>query len=80
MFGVDSFFNAAIVAISVGIGSGTPSQLGFVDNINFTNGINTYMADFELAQVPLPAALPLYATGLALFGFAGWRKRRKQTI
>ncbi len=72
-----TLFDAVIVAISVGIGSGTPSQLGFVDNINFTNGINTYMADFELAQVPLPAALPLYATGLALFGFAGMRKRRK---
>lgn len=75
-----TLFDAAIVAISVGIGSGTPDQLGYVDNINFTNGINTYMADFELAPVPLPAALPLYATGLALFGVAGWRRRRNKNI
>ena len=26
--------------------------------------------------VPLPAALPLFGTGLALLGFMGWRKRR----
>lgn len=28
-------------------------------------------------EVPLPAALPLFASGLGLLGFAGWRKRRK---
>lgn len=27
--------------------------------------------------VPLPAALPLYGTGLAVMGLIGWRKRRK---
>lgn len=26
--------------------------------------------------VPLPAALPLFAAGLALLGFAGWRRGR----
>lgn len=28
------------------------------------------------AAVPVPAALPLAATGLALFGWIGWRRRR----
>ena len=35
--------------------------------------------DFDLVQVsavPLPAAIPLYGSGLALLGFLGWRKRR----
>jgi len=27
--------------------------------------------------VPLPAALPLFGTGLAILGFLGWRRRRK---
>ena len=27
--------------------------------------------------VPLPAALPLYGTGLAIMGFIGWRRKRK---
>jgi len=38
--------------------------------------------DFSFAQstispVPLPAALPLYGTGLAIMGFIGWHRKRK---
>ncbi|MBL4891335.1 MAG: hypothetical protein JKX91_05830 [Rhizobiaceae bacterium] len=28
-------------------------------------------------EVPIPAALPLFGTGLAILGFLGWRKKRK---
>ncbi len=28
-------------------------------------------------EVPIPAALPLFGTGLAIFGFVGWRRKRK---
>jgi hypothetical protein len=31
----------------------------------------------ELAQTPLPAALPLFATGLGALGLVGWRRKRK---
>ena len=31
----------------------------------------------DLVATPLPAALPLYAAGMGLLGFLGWRKRRK---
>jgi hypothetical protein len=31
----------------------------------------------ELGAVPLPAALPLFGSGLALIGFVGWRRKRK---
>ena len=33
--------------------------------------------DINLELVPLPAALPLYGTGLAILGLMGWRNRRK---
>ena len=33
--------------------------------------------DFATSVVPLPAALPLYGTGLAIMGFVGWRRKRK---
>jgi hypothetical protein len=29
------------------------------------------------AVVPLPAALPLFATGLGALGLLGWRRKRK---
>lgn len=35
--------------------------------------------DFDLvtvSAVPLPAAIPLYASGMAILGFVGWRRRR----
>ena len=39
-------------------------------------------ADFDnlsvtITQTPLPAALPLFATGLAGLGLLGWRRKRK---
>ncbi|MSP50890.1 MAG: hypothetical protein EXQ91_00625 [Alphaproteobacteria bacterium] len=33
----------------------------------------------QVATVPLPAALPLLASGLAGPGFMGWRRRKTQT-
>jgi hypothetical protein len=30
-----------------------------------------------VAATPLPAALPLFATGLGVIGLFGWRKKRK---
>lgn len=30
-----------------------------------------------LSEVPVPAALPLFGTGLAAMGFIGWRRKRK---
>jgi hypothetical protein len=46
--------------------NGDPSVL----NIDF-------VANPPVSSVPLPATLPLFATGLGALGFAGWRKRKK---
>ena len=36
-----------------------------------------FVADYSVSAVrPLPAALPLFATGLGFIGFAGWRRKR----
>jgi hypothetical protein len=31
----------------------------------------------DLVVTPLPAAFPLFATGLGAFGLLGWRRKRK---
>jgi hypothetical protein len=31
----------------------------------------------EIGATPLPAALPLFATGLGALGLLGWRRKRK---
>jgi hypothetical protein len=32
---------------------------------------------YDVSQTPLPAALPLFATGLGALGLLGWRRKRK---
>lgn len=34
---------------------------------------------FDVSPVPVPAALPLFAAALGGMGFAGWRRRRRDT-
>ncbi len=42
----------------------------------FAIGAPTITID-TVGAVPIPAALPLFGTGLALMGFFGWRRKRK---
>jgi len=37
----------------------------------------TLIADLPAPTTPLPAALPLFATGLGAMGLLGWRRKRK---
>jgi hypothetical protein len=39
---------------------------------------NTIVANLSFSQTPLPAALPLFATGLGVLGLLGWHRKRKQ--
>lgn len=39
---------------------------------------NAYFDNVQLSAVPVPAALPLMATGIAVFGYAAHRRRRRE--
>jgi hypothetical protein len=63
---------------------GTATLLGFVGLTSFTlrceAGCQATVDNIvfsELSTVPLPAALPLFATGLGALGLLGWRRKRK---
>jgi hypothetical protein len=63
-----------------GIATYTPTsgQPGFSLNSSFVLSYN-FVSDGTAA--PLPAALPLFATGIGALGLLGWRRKRKaQTI
>jgi hypothetical protein len=68
------------VRFDVGFADGDVPYNGYVDAFKIgVNGVNTTY-DFEAsggAATPLPAALPLFATGLGALGIVGWRRKRK---
>lgn len=33
--------------------------------------------EYQVSEVPLPASLPLFGAGLAIMGFASWRRKKK---
>jgi hypothetical protein len=50
-------------------------------NGNFTylaSSGNIYNGTSGVSPVPLPGALPLFATGLSALGLLGWRRKKKQ--
>lgn len=63
------FANGSFVSAFFGAGSiGSGGLLQF-DDSNLVTSTNSV--------VPLPAALPLFGTGLAIMGLLGWRRKRK---
>jgi hypothetical protein len=47
------------------------------DNNNNQGDNNNNQGNADPAVTPLPAALPLFATGLGALGLLGWRRKRK---
>lgn len=56
-------------------GSLPSSGPGTASNGNFV--LTEITLDQSISAVPVPAALPLFGTGLAFMGFISWRRRRK---
>jgi hypothetical protein len=49
-------------------------------NLSSTSGLNFLVDNFSFAAAtatPVPAALPLFASGLGAFGFLGWFRKKK---
>ena len=68
------------VRFDVGFASAGDQFNGYVDNFTIgVNGANTTFNFDPAAATPLPAALPLFATGLGAMGLLGWRRKRKAT-
>lgn len=59
--------SALFLTIALDFG-GASDEVG-LDNVVFSQSV--------VSAVPIPAALPLFGTGLAALGFLGWRKKRK---
>ncbi len=92
-FSNDSHFAvSASDTLLIGINGGALSVFTFSDAIASTFlGINDITFAFgggsannfylnsatAVSAVPIPAALPLFGTGLAAMGFIGWRRKRK---
>ena len=50
-------------------------------SVTSTNGdVLLTQFDADVSAVPLPGALPLFATGLAGLGLLGWRRKRKNAV
>ena len=56
-----------------GANGGDPNTLYFTDGING----ETHGLFGAIAETPLPAALPLFASGLGALGLLAWRKKKK---
>lgn len=50
-------------------------NIGLWNTALLSNKGLSHLTAYQIAAVPLPAALPLFASALAAFGFVGWRRR-----
>ena len=73
--------NTAFLLASLVFGNAGASALDLLNCACFgTQGVRDTSSStltFAVAATPLPAALPLFATGLGVLGLLGWRRKRK---
>jgi hypothetical protein len=86
--GVEYSLDMDLFVASYGGGGTKDSQSGYIDPIiSFANSadVGPYGLIFSAgvgnspATTPLPAGLPLFATGLGVMSLLGWRRKRKNT-
>ncbi|MFK5980999.1 MAG: hypothetical protein QM488_19180 [Rhizobiaceae bacterium] len=62
---------------SISFGAASAAVYSSIDSIEFGYDGHQFYIGGASAVVPIPAALPLFGTGLALMGFLGWRRKQK---
>jgi hypothetical protein len=80
-FGDANLVNGAVTCCSLEFYAFDSILDGGLNNANgeVTDGPGSPVT-FTLATTPIPAALPLFATGIGALGLFGWRKRRRSTL
>jgi hypothetical protein len=54
------------------------SELGLeLEGLSGIAVVRMFADEAAVSQTPLPAALPLFATGAGVLGFFGWRRKKK---
>jgi len=61
---------------SIALGTGLATSLGAITG--FVGGTVAFGASAVVSPVPVPAALPLFGTGLGLLGYMGWRRKKRR--
>jgi probable HAF family extracellular repeat protein len=72
----DGISTAGWILTSV-LGISPDGTIMFGTGIDPSGQTESWIADIPISQTPLPAALPLFATGLGGLGLLGWRRKRK---
>lgn len=71
----DNFTGSDLIALGLETDTEYSFDLFFAER-HTTQSNFAMTTSFQLAPVPVPAALPIIGAALAGFGFAGWRKQR----
>lgn len=78
--GTEAIYDLSITsgkhAVAVAYSTGVVLSFLFEASDNLSDSF-TGSALVRVAAVPVPAALPLFGTGLAVMGLLGWRRKRK---
>jgi hypothetical protein len=69
--------SAAAVTFICGAGIVCVPSLAPIKNTLLEDPTSTVTNSASLSAVPLPAALPLFASGLGVLGLVAWRRKRK---
>ena len=71
---LDGIFSVTVKA------AGDPFELNVTAEAIDLDGINFVFVTGELATTPIPATLPLFATGLGALGLLGWRRKKRAAL
>ena len=72
-----SLYSQGDSSICNGCGFGFDNIESWFPSGTFYASKNQNTASWSVAKTPLPAALPLFASGLGALGLLGWRRKRK---